>query len=362
MKGKPGTFVIAEAGVNHNGSRDRALQLVEIAAESGADAVKFQTFRAAEVVSAKAPKAEYQLTTTDTGESQLEMIRKLELTEADHEALIARARELDIEFLSTPFDLPSLKLLTGRFRLATIKIPSGEITNAVFLLQIARMGVRVIMSTGMSSLAEIEAALGVIAFGFTAPLEAAPHPDAFTLAYASESGQAALREKVRLLHCTTEYPAPYAEVNLRAIETLAQAFGLPVGLSDHTSGIHIPIAAVALGASIVEKHFTVDRGLPGPDHAASIERDELAAMVRMIRDVEIAMGDGIKRPASSEWKNRPIARKSLVAAQRIGLGEEFTTANLTCKRPGDGRSPFDYWIVLGTLAERAYDQDDTIAP
>lgn len=353
-------FVIAEAGVNHNGSLDRALKLVDVAAESGADAVKFQTFRSAEVVGASAPKAPYQLATTDAAQSQLEMIRNLELNEADHEALISRARERGMVFLSAPFDLPSIDFLVKRLRLDTIKIPSGEITNAPFLLHVAHLGVQVIVSSGMSTLAEVEAALGVLAFGYTASADALPSRDAFLAAFATEEGQKALREKVSLLHCTTEYPAPYADVNLRAMETLSHAFGLPIGLSDHTSGTHIPVAAVARGACIIEKHFTMDRNLPGPDHAASLEPGELTAMIRMIRDVETALGDGIKRPLSSEWKNRPIARKSLVAGRPIRAGEVFSATNLTCKRPGNGRSPFDFWTVLGTPAERAYDQDDAI--
>lgn len=356
------TFIIAEAGVNHNGSLDMARRLIDVAAEAGADAVKFQTFRAEQVVSRNAPKAEYQLHATDQTESQLEMIRKLEFTEVDHEVLIAHAKTRRIAFLSTPFDLASLQLLTNRFRLETIKIPSGEITNAPFLLAISRAAKRVILSTGMSTLAEVEAALGVLTFGFTQPIIAVPGREAFVSSFASDAGQAELRDRVTLLHCTTEYPAPFAEVNLRAMDTLAAAFALPVGYSDHTPGIHIPVAAVARGARVIEKHFTLDCTLPGPDHKASLEPDELRQMVAAIRDVEQALGDGIKRPTLSEWKNRDVARKSLVAARAIAAGEVFTVDNLTCKRPGSGVSPMLWRDVLGKVASRAYSQDDLIEP
>lgn len=354
------TFIIAEAGVNHNGDLDLAKRLIDVAADAGADAVKFQTFRAEQVVSRNAPKAEYQTRTTDHAESQFEMIRKLELTEKDHEVLIAHAQARGITFLSSPFDVPSLHLLTKRFELQTIKIPSGEITNAPFLLAIARAAQRVILSTGMSTLAEVEAALGVLVFGFTAPVAATPQREDFEQSFASEVGQRALRDHVTLLHCTTEYPAPFGEVNLRAMDTMSTAFGLPVGYSDHTPGIHISLAAVARGAQAIEKHFTLDRNLPGPDHKASLEPDELRELVRQIREIEVALGDGIKRPTASEWKNRDVARKSLVAAKAIKTGEVFAEENLTCKRPGTGVSPFAYWETLGQTARRSYDADEAL--
>lgn len=353
-------LLIAEAGVNHNGSLERALRLVDIAAEAGVDVVKFQTFKAGAVVSRNARKAAYQLATTDASESQLEMVRKLELTESDHRALLARAEQRGITFLSTPFDLPSVRFLARELALPTIKIGSGEITNAPLLLETARAKPRIILSTGMSTLAEVGAALGVLAFGYTASADAPPGRDAFQMAFKSDAGKAALRERVSLLHCTTEYPSPAEEANLRAMATLEREFGLPVGLSDHSKGIHIAIAAVALGARIIEKHFTLDRTLPGPDHAASLEPAELAGMVKAVRSVEAALGDGVKRPTSSESKNLSIARKSLVAARAIRPGEEFSSANLTTKRPGDGRSPFDYWSMLGTRAKRGYEEDDVI--
>lgn len=352
-------FIIAEAGVNHNGSLDMAKQLIDVAAEAGSDAVKFQTFKAEQLVSRHAPKAEYQQRTTDAGDSQLDMIRKLELSESDHMTLIAYARSVGIEFLSTPFDFVSLAFLVDDLGLSTIKIPSGEITNAPFLLETARRTKRIILSTGMSTLGEIETALGILAFGFSEQ-STPPGITAFEKVYGSVTGRNVLQDRVVLLHCTTEYPAPFADINLRAMATLQQAFGLPVGYSDHTTGIAIPVAAVALGANIIEKHFTLDRNLPGPDHKASLEPDELKQMVRSIRDVELALGYSIKQPAASELKNRPVARKSLVARQHIRKGEPFTQDNLAVKRPGDGISPIRYWEWLGKVADRDYQQDDKV--
>jgi N-acetylneuraminate synthase len=333
--------------------------LIDVAADAGADAVKFQTFRAAALVSRSAPKAEYQTRTTDAVESQFEMIRKLELTESHHEALIGHASSRNIQFLSTPFDVGSLQLLTGRFGLKLIKVPSGEITNAPFLLQVGQVAERVIVSTGMSTLAEIETALGVLACAFGGAPQA-PSVAAFESAYASDAGQQALRERVTLLHCTTEYPAPMRDVNLRALQTMAVAFGVPVGYSDHTMGSHVSIAAVALGARVIEKHFTLDRALPGPDHAASLEPGELVEFVRQIRDIEAALGDGIKRPTAAEWKNRVVARQTLVAAAAIRAGEELTAANVVCKRSGGGMNALRYWSVLGKRASRSYASDDAL--
>ena len=360
MISKMSTFIIAEAGVNHNGDRQLAQQLVDIAAEAGADAVKFQTFQAGQLVSHHAPKAEYQTKTTDSQESQLEMIRKLELSVSDHEVLIAHTQKRGLTCLSTPFDISSLHLLTENLGLETIKIPSGEITNAPFLLEIARSAQKVILSTGMSTLAEVEAALGVLAFGFTTSQEVMPQSGDFEQAFASDSGQQQLRDRVTLLHCTTEYPAPFGEVNLRAMDTLASAFGLPVGYSDHTPGIHVSLAAVARGATVIEKHFTSDRALPGPDHKASLEPEELRQLVKQIRDIEQSLGDGVKRPTASEWKNREVARKSLVALQNIQIGQVFTTDNLTCKRPGHGRSPFLYWQTLGQATTQKLSRDEVL--
>jgi len=353
-------LIIAEAGVNHNGDLDLGTRLVDAAADAGADAVKFQTFRAEALVSRGAPKADYQLRTTDAAESQFEMIRRLELTEAAHEVLISHARSRGIAFLSTPFDLGSLDLLTRRFGLERIKLGSGELTNAPLLVAAARGAREVILSTGMGSLAEVETALAMLAFGFTTPGEAGPTPVALERAYASPAGQAALRDRVVLLHCTTDYPTAFANVNLRAMSTLARAFGVRVGYSDHTPEIHISLAAAALGAEVIEKHLTLDRDLPGPDHAASLEPGELRDLVRQVRDIEHALGDGVKRPTEPEWRIRDVARKSLVAAKPVAAGEPFTVDNLTCKRPGTGVSPVHYWSHLGRPADRSYEEDELI--
>ena len=352
-------YVIAEAGVNHNGSIEQAKRLVDVAAEAGADAVKFQTFKADKLVSRAARKADYQVANMGTSESQHEMIKKLELDDAAHEVLIQHCKLRGIEFLSTPFDLESLDLLARTFDLSRIKLPSGDITNAPLLLAAARTGKPAILSTGMSTLGEIETALAVLAFGYT-EADAPPSLAAFQGAYGSAAGQKALQDKLTLLHCTTEYPAPFAEVNLRAMATLRDAFGLRVGYSDHTPGIAIPVAAVALGAVLIEKHFTLDRNLPGPDHKASLEPEELRQMMQSIREVETALGSAIKQPAASELRNRPVARKSLVAACDIAKGQLFTPENLAIKRPGDGISPIHYWDWLGKTAERDYQQDDKV--
>lgn len=346
-------IIIAEAGVNHNGSLDMALRLVDAAAEAGADLVKFQTFKAESLASASAPKAAYQARTTGSDESQLDMLRRLELSEPAHERLLDHCKQRGIQFLSTPFDSQSLALLVDRFGLQRVKLGSGDLTNAPLLLSIARKGAAVILSTGMATLGEIEDALGVLAFGYD-KAAASASPAAFQAAYADSGRRAALAGLVTLLHCTTEYPAPIEDVNLRAMDTLARAFALPVGYSDHTVGINVAIAAAARGAAIIEKHFTLDRSLPGPDHAASLEPAELTRMVAAIRDVEVCLGDGIKLPKPSELKNIAVARKSLFAAQDIAAGEAFTDLNLTVMRPGNGRSTFDYWSYVGQPARRAY--------
>jgi len=352
------TYIIAEAGVNHNGSLDMALRLVDAAAEAGADAVKFQTFKAENVISKHASKADYQKRTTDVSESQLEMAHRLELSQKDHLKLKKRCAEQNIHFLSSPFDDTSVDFLVQDLGLEVLKIPSGEITNAPLLLRIAHTGTRVYLSTGMSTLGEIEDALGVLAFGYMQ--EGIPSVENFSKAYFSAEGQKALKQKVTLLHCTTEYPAPFDEVNLNAIRTLQQAFDLPTGYSDHTEGISVPIAATALGAQIIEKHFTLDKTLPGPDHKASLEPGELALMVKSIRKIEIALGNGKKIPTLSELKNRDIARKSLVAARDLAEGELLTANNITAKRPGDGLSPFLFWDCIGTIAITQFTKDEKI--
>jgi N-acetylneuraminate synthase len=359
MNQKRKTYIIAEAGVNHNGSLTMAMELIDVAAQCGADAIKFQTFRAENLVSKGAGKAEYQKQTTDMEESQFDMIKRLELDETAHHKLNEHCRVRGIQFLSTPFDGDSLQLLTNCFKLPYIKISSGEITNGPFLLEIARTAKPVILSTGMSTLGEIEMALGVLAFGYLGQ-DIHPSLEAFQEAYLSIEGRQLLQQKVRLLHCTTEYPAPFSEVNLRAMDTLRCAFDLAVGFSDHTPGIAVPIAAVARGAEIIEKHFTLDRNLPGPDHKASLEPNELKKMIEAIRQIEEALGCSYKLPAPSEIKNKMVARESLVANQLIKKGEKFTTENLTTKRPGTGLSPMFYWKFLGRTAQRNYENDERV--
>jgi len=352
-------YVIAEAGVNHNGSLKRALQLVDVAAEAGADAVKFQTFRAEELASAAAPKAHYQKKTTGSTGSQLAMLQKLELGESEHRALIARCRRRGIDFLSSPFDQASLRLLIQTFRLPVLKIPSGEITNGPLLLQAAHSGRRIILSTGMSTLAEIRSALEILAFGLSGA-SAAPARENFARAYRSAIGRRRLHERVVVLHCVTNYPTPFKDVHLRAMHALRKAFGLPVGLSDHSLGIAVPIAAAALGARVIEKHITLDRRLPGPDHRASLEPDDLAAMVSGIRQVELALGEEAKAPGAAELRNVRPARKSLVAARDIARGERYSEDNLAAKRPAGGVSPLRYWDVIGRRAPRAFRKDELI--
>ncbi|OGW33617.1 MAG: N-acetylneuraminate synthase [Nitrospirae bacterium GWC2_56_14] len=352
-------YIIAEAGVNHNGSLETAKKLIDAAADAGADAVKFQTFKADELVSSTAPKADYQKAATGSTESQLDMLKKLELDESAHRVLADHCRKRDIQFLSTPFDEDSVDLLTTRIKVSMLKLSSGEITNGPLLLHAARTGLPVILSTGMSTLADIKAALGVLAFGYTVKKDK-PSQKAFKAAFSSARGQRSLKERVTLLHCTTEYPAPFAEVNLRAMDTMREAFCLPVGLSDHTPGIAISIAAAALGAEMIEKHFTLDRTLPGPDHKASLVPDELRQLVQSVREVEAALGSARKAPTKSEQKNVRIARRSLVALKDVARGEIFTRENLGSKRPGAGDSPFGYWQLLGKKSAKNYRKDEMI--
>lgn len=356
------TLIIAEAGVNHNGDEKLAFALVDAACDAGADIVKFQTFKAGKLVSKHARQADYQAANTGLIESQYTMLKRLELSEDMHFKLQEYCDLKGIEFLSTAFDEQSLHFLVDGLGLKRLKLPSGEITNAPLVLAHARSGCDIILSTGMASLADVEQALGIIAFGLTMPSDAQPCMSAFQQAYYSASGQHALREKVIVLHCTTEYPAPPIDINLKAMDTMALAFPCAIGYSDHSQGITVPIAAVARGACLIEKHFTLDRSLPGPDHLASLEPCELKQMVEAIRTVELVLGDGIKGPRPSELKNVDIARKSLVAAEPIRQGELFTTCNLTVKRPGHGVSPMAYWQYLGTAAEKDYEVDEVILP
>ncbi|MGO4547467.1 N-acetylneuraminate synthase [Paenibacillus sp. 2TAB23] len=352
-------YIIAEAGVNHNGSLQLAKKLVHAAAAAGADAVKFQTFQADKLVSRHAAKADYQQKTTDAEESQLEMIRRLELSAEDHVELMNECQMAGIEFLSTPFDLSSLKLLTEQLGLRTLKISSGDITNLPLLHQAGKSGANVILSTGISILGEIEEALGALAFAYLGNVTP-PSLLGFREAYCSEEGQVLLRKKVTLLHCTTDYPTAYGDVHLNKMITLRQAFGLLTGYSDHTIGAEVSVSAVALGATVIEKHFTLDKMMEGPDHLASMEPEELRGLVSQIRNVELAMGISNKIPAASELRNVNPVRKSIVAALPIAIGEKMTEANLTLKRPGNGLPPSAYWSLLGKQASRAYNADDLI--
>lgn len=351
---RSGVVVIAEAGVNHNGQPEMAFALVEAAARAGADIVKFQTFQAASLVTPDAPKAAYQQRATGAQESQLAMLQRLELPAALHRELMAHAQRQGLRFLSTAFDEASLYLLVDELGLSLLKIPSGELTNAPFLLQHARTGAELIVSTGMATLSEVELALGVIAFGRVAGAQERPGLAAFQDAYASPEGQAALRQGVTLLHCTSDYPAAPEQVNLRAMDTLRAAFGLPVGYSDHTLGIEVTLAAVARGACLIEKHLTLDRTLPGPDNAASLEPDEMAALVRGVRTIEACLGDGIKRPQPGEAATAGVARKSLVARVPIAAGQRLGPEQVAVMRPGTGMPPVRYWDVMGRAASRDY--------
>ena len=328
-------FIIAEAGVNHNGSTELAKKLIDVAVHSGADAIKFQTFKAENLVSKKAQKAEYQKQTTDSKESQFEMIKKLELDVDTHQALMAYCAEKNILFLSTPFDHDSINLL-NKLELDIFKIPSGEITNSPYLKQIGALNKQVILSTGMANLGEIEAAWAVLVSAGTQ------------------------RKRITVLHANTMYPTPMEDVNLKAMQTIGQAFDIAYGYSDHTLGIEVDIAAVAMGASVIEKHFTLDKTMEGPDHKASLEPDELKAMVKAIRNIELALGSRVKQVSNSERPNMAVARKSLIAKIDIKQGEQFTENNLTIKRPGTGISPMRWDEMIGQTAQKNYLADDLI--
>ena len=328
-------FIIAEAGVNHNGSLELAKKMIEAAADAGADAVKFQTFKAEKLVAKTARKAAYQQKSTDAFESQQAMLKKLEIDEKAHHILMEECRRKNILFLSTPFDHESIELL-DKLGLEIFKIPSGEITNLPYLRHIGSLNKTVILSTGMADLGEIEDALNTLTSAGTDP------------------------DKITVLHANTMYPTPMEDVNLKAMQTIGCAFGCKTGYSDHTLGIEIPIAAVAMGATVIEKHFTLDRTMEGPDHKASLEPHELAAMVQSIRNIEKALGNGIKKPSPSERPNMAVARKSIVAARPIRKGERLNEENLAVKRPGTGISPMRWDEVVGTEAVKDYDTDDVI--
>ena len=326
-------FIIAEAGVNHNGDPSLAKKLIDEAVLAGVDAVKFQTFRAETLVSKSAKKAAYQKNTTSKEESQYDMLKKLELDYDIHEELMDYAQERGVMFLSSAFDLESLDLLAD-LGIELFKIPSGEITNLPYLKKVAKTGKKLILSTGMSTLSDIDKALEVL----------------------RKNGAV----DITVLHCNTEYPTPMADVNLKAMNSIQDAFKVPVGYSDHTLGIEVPIAAVAMGAIMIEKHFTLDKTMEGPDHQASLEPRELATMVQAIRNLEVALGDGVKRLTKSEEKNINIARKSIVAKTAIYEGEVFSDKNLTIKRPGTGLSPMEWDNIIGKVSRKVYREDDVI--
>lgn len=326
-------FVIAEAGVNHNGDINIAKKLVDVAVEAKVDAVKFQTFRAESLVCKNAQKAEYQMETTDKKETQFDMLKKLELTLDMHKELIEYCKQKKVTFLSTPFDLESIDLLE-QLGMEVYKIPSGEITNYPYLRKIGHTGKKVIMSTGMSSIEEVRQAVKVL----------------------RENGS----KEVVVLHCNTEYPTPMSDVNLKAMLTLKEELGLEVGYSDHTKGIEVPIAATALGATVIEKHFTLDKNMVGPDHKASLEPEELKQMVQAIRNIEKALGDGKKEPSQSEKKNIQVVRKSIVAKCDISAGETFSENNITTKRPGTGINPMNWEKVIGKKAKKNFKVDELI--
>jgi len=329
------TFVIAEAGVNHNGDIKLAKKLIDVAKNAGVDAVKFQTFKAENIVKRDAKKAQYQIQNTKNSESQYDMIKRLELSFNDFIELKDYCNKKDIIFLSTPFDDESIEFLND-LGLEIFKIPSGEITNLPYLRKIGRLKRKIILSTGMATLGEIEDALEVL----------------------TNSGTK--KDNITILHANTEYPTPFEDVNLKAMQTISCAFDINVGYSDHTLGIEVPIAAVAMGAKVIEKHFTLNRELPGPDHKASLEPQELKMMVESIRNIEKALGNGIKEPSKSELKNREIVRKSIVAKRDIKKGEVFSEDNLTTKRPGSGINPMRWDEIIGTKAQKSYKMDDLI--
>ena len=329
------TLIIAEAGVNHNGDIELAKKLVEVASEAKVDVVKFQTFQASSLVTINAKKADYQSKLSPGSIKQFDMLQNLELDEEQHKELKELANSRNLEFLSTGFDIESLQMLIS-LGISRIKIPSGEITNLPYLRFIAAQKKKVILSTGMSTLKDIENALSVL---FAGGLNI---------------------DDITVLHCTTDYPARMDEVNLNAMVSIGKEFGVSMGYSDHTEGIEVSIAAVALGAVVIEKHFTLDRNLPGPDHKASLEPSELTALVEGIRNIEVALGDGIKRPMKSELANLNAVRKSLVAGQRIRKGDLFSVENVTVKRPGSGISPMEWDSIIGTVSDKNYEVDDLI--
>jgi N-acetylneuraminate synthase len=355
---KSTVLIIAEAGVNHNGDPEMALGLIDAAASAGADVVKFQTFNAASLVTQTAPKAAYQEIAFNTDETQFEMLKKLELGHPAHYMLKRYAEKKGLRFMSTAFDQESLEFLSNDLKLEILKIPSGEATNGPLLLEYGKTRRDLILSTGMTNLDEVKQALSVLAFGLAGGIK--PSIETLNKTFHSEQGQRDLKEHVTLLHCTSDYPTSFSDANLRAMETLRSTFGLRVGYSDHTEGILAATTAASLGAEVIEKHFTLDRTLPGPDHTASLEPLELRAMVENIRSIGNLLGDGGKSPREGEVKNQGAARKSLVARTEIKKGELFSNRNLITKRPGTGISPMEFWEYIGRKSEKHYLPDDLI--
>ena len=352
------TLIIAEVGVNHNGDPELAKELIEVARNAGADVVKFQTFNALDLVTHNAQKTEYQKNNTGDIGSQLEMLQELQLSEESHRALQNHCNDIGIEFLSTPFDNQSLYFLVDDLKLKTLKISSGDLTNGPLLHKCAKTGCGIILSTGMSNITEIREALGVLAHGYIS--DQPPNKVAFDEAYQSPAGTSALETKVILLHCTSQYPAPINELHLNAIPYMKEQFGLRVGYSDHSDGIIASIAAAAIGADVIEKHITLDKNMAGPDHKASLDPEELSAVVNSIRIVDRAMGKHQKTLQSSERETLKHVRKSIVAAVNIEKGEKLTVDNITTKRPSIGRSPMDYWEVIGQECTQKFLKDEPI--
>lgn len=327
-------LIIAEAGVNHNGDVSLAKKLIDVAADAGADYVKFQTFKANKLVTKDAKQAKYQIENTGVKESQFEMLKRLELTHENHHILIEYCNYKKIKFLSTAFDLSSVDFLKDKIDF--YKIPSGEITNLPYLIKVAKLKLPIVMSTGMANMKEIKEALEVLV------------------------SNGVKKDHITILHCNTEYPTPMEDVNLLAMLSIQKELGVSVGYSDHTLGVEVPIAAVAMGAKVIEKHFTLDKNMDGPDHKASLEPNELKEMINCIRNIEIALGNGIKTPSKSEQKNINIARKSIIASKKIKKGETFSETNISIKRPGNGLSPMKWSEIIGTLAKKDYNKDDLI--
>ena len=346
-------YIIAEAGVNHNGQRELAFALIDAAAQAGADAVKFQTFNAKKLASIKAPKAIYQKQTTNAEESQLEMLSKLELPKRWHGELQKYAHSKGIEFLSTAFDLDSLDFL-NKLNIPVFKVPSGELTNGPLLWQFARLRKPLILSTGMATLSEVEQALAIVVHAYSHDTEPSNMTEVWKL-WSEPRSRGILRDRVSLLHCTSLYPTPNMAVNLKAMDTLSNAFDLRVGYSDHTNGNLIPVAAVARGAKIIEKHFTTDKNLPGPDHKASLEPHELRKMVQEIRAITEALGSGHKAPQPDEWDTRLAARQHVVAARKISKETILTRDDLTTARTGGGKPACELWQLIGTNAKQTYE-------